>query len=510
MKIMLLQHTIRYHKAQDWILLQDPATLTYKSLLHHCKQLEQCCKQFQKAQLKGRAELTSLTVTSTRTSIHQDSISTHPKHNNCYRCRYSHTNRDYPAIGQRCHICNGMNHFSALCRARNYREYREYDRQCRHSQREPYKSRNCSRSSSRSSSRSPTRSTSHHRCTRRHRSPTPHHIDTITIAGPNKASNSNTKFNKSSTPIPSPLATFPTFSDTEDPDNTASEASIVIHSQDEDDFSTDYNAISPPRNYHILMTPPKTHRAMLPRPSCITEANDTQDQDSTAYSELPISDTETESSYTLQPEDTNFSPLQDHIAHLPRPSCSPRPTRKHLRPHFNKSQQFMNKTYIKKTKPSCIPVPKDTKNTKNSHLTMSTDLQKPSSPTPPNTQTTMKQPTPPTPRTLTASTHPQWTRKIPLLPTPPASARQFNNRNHYKQHIPRPSPIYNRFHQQQYIPRPFNHQQLPLLPLQSHQIPAFPGPHQQTPGHLTLQVSYIPVLLPYPSQLITLLQYYTA
>ena len=83
MKIMLLQHTIRYHEARDWIHLQDPATLTYKSLLNHCKQLEQCCEQFQKAQLKGRAELTSLTVASTRTSIHQDSISTHPNHNNC-------------------------------------------------------------------------------------------------------------------------------------------------------------------------------------------------------------------------------------------------------------------------------------------------------------------------------------------------------------------------------------------------------------------------------------------
>ena len=45
-KIMLLQHAIRYHKAHDWIRLQDPAALTYKSLLQHCKQLKQCCKQF--------------------------------------------------------------------------------------------------------------------------------------------------------------------------------------------------------------------------------------------------------------------------------------------------------------------------------------------------------------------------------------------------------------------------------------------------------------------------------
>ena len=146
--------------------------------------------------------------------------------------------------------------------------------------------------------------------------------------------------------------------------------------------------------------PSQDHTNHLPGPSPITEANDTQDQGSTAYSELPISDTETESSYSLHPEDTNFSPLQDHIAHLPRPPCSPRLTRQHLRPCFNKSQQFMNTTYIKKTKPSCIPIPKDTKSTKNSHLSTSTDLQKPSCPTPPYTLTTAKQPTPPTPRTL--------------------------------------------------------------------------------------------------------------
>ena len=40
-KIMLLQHAIKYHEAHDWIRLQDPAELTYKTLLQHCKQLEQ-------------------------------------------------------------------------------------------------------------------------------------------------------------------------------------------------------------------------------------------------------------------------------------------------------------------------------------------------------------------------------------------------------------------------------------------------------------------------------------
>ena len=78
-KIMLLQHTIKFHKARHWIRLQDPATLTYQPLLKHCKLLEQQYEQFQKAQQKGRADLTSIVAASaTNSSIHQDSISTHP------------------------------------------------------------------------------------------------------------------------------------------------------------------------------------------------------------------------------------------------------------------------------------------------------------------------------------------------------------------------------------------------------------------------------------------------
>ena len=40
-KIMLLQHAIKFHEAQDWIQLHDPATLTYQTHLNHCKLLEQ-------------------------------------------------------------------------------------------------------------------------------------------------------------------------------------------------------------------------------------------------------------------------------------------------------------------------------------------------------------------------------------------------------------------------------------------------------------------------------------
>ena len=70
-KIMLLQHAIKFHEARDWIRLQDQSTLTYQSLLNHCKLLEKQCEQFQKAQQKGRTDLTTITAASaTNSSIH--------------------------------------------------------------------------------------------------------------------------------------------------------------------------------------------------------------------------------------------------------------------------------------------------------------------------------------------------------------------------------------------------------------------------------------------------------
>ena len=89
-KLMLLAHAIKYHEARDWIRLQNQTTLTYQSLLSHCKLLEQRCEQFQKAQLRGRAELTTITAAASVTSsFHQDTVTNHKK-SNCTRCGYNH------------------------------------------------------------------------------------------------------------------------------------------------------------------------------------------------------------------------------------------------------------------------------------------------------------------------------------------------------------------------------------------------------------------------------------
>ena len=47
-KIMVLQHAVKYHEARDWFRLQDQSQLTYQALLSHCKMLETCCEQYQK------------------------------------------------------------------------------------------------------------------------------------------------------------------------------------------------------------------------------------------------------------------------------------------------------------------------------------------------------------------------------------------------------------------------------------------------------------------------------
>ena len=155
----------------------------------------------------------------------------------------------------------------------------------------------------------------------------------------------------------------------------------------------------------------------------------------------------------------------------------------------------MNTRCSQKTKPSCIPIPNGTRSTKNSHLSTSTDLQKPSSQTPPNTQTTVKQLTsPPTPRTATATPHPQRPRKSPLLPTPTEPAEQ----NRDKIFISGPPQHYiTRYHRNttfsrllQFQHQEFNHQQIALLPLPAHQFPAFSGP--PTYNYRFHQQPYIP------------------
>ena len=106
LKIMLLAHAIKYHEAGDWIRLQNQSTLTYQLLLAHCKLLEQRCEQYQKAQLRGRAELTTITAAASVTSsVHQDTVTTHRK-SNCTRCGYNHPKGSCQASGQQCYNCS--------------------------------------------------------------------------------------------------------------------------------------------------------------------------------------------------------------------------------------------------------------------------------------------------------------------------------------------------------------------------------------------------------------------
>ena len=98
-----------------------------------------------------------------------------------------------------------------------------------------------------------------------------------------------------------------------DTSDTVSEISIAIHSQDEEDFSTNHNA---PRNYHIPMTPPKTQKAMLPRPSHIPVpktlniTKNQQNKDNTSGDEITK---DTEHTATMPPTRTHPIPP-------PRPS----------------------------------------------------------------------------------------------------------------------------------------------------------------------------------------------
>ena len=120
LKIMVLQHAVRYHKARDWIRKQDHSQLTYQSLLFHCKLLESRCKQYQKARDRGHADLASITVVST-SSTHTDALTT-SQHTHCNKCGYSHPSTKCPAYGQQCYMHGSSNHFTALCKQRRQQQ----------------------------------------------------------------------------------------------------------------------------------------------------------------------------------------------------------------------------------------------------------------------------------------------------------------------------------------------------------------------------------------------------
>ena len=92
-KIMVLQHAVKYHEARDWIRQQDQSQLTYQALLSHCKMLEAWCEQYQKTKERGHANLASITTTTS--SLHLDAITKFKIC--CNKCRYSHPNGKCPA-----------------------------------------------------------------------------------------------------------------------------------------------------------------------------------------------------------------------------------------------------------------------------------------------------------------------------------------------------------------------------------------------------------------------------
>ena len=187
---MVLQHAVKYHKARDWICLQDQTTLMYQSLLAHCRQLEARCKQFQQAQAQGRAHLTSLaSASASKSSIHPHLQSTTKQP--CDRCGHTHSHRHCPAFNRKCFNCNNTSHFIMLCRKpHSTRSPATIPYRCRESRGRSPRSRR--RSSSRSPSRSQSRGRLTYRSSSRHSntscSPSQdnHRRRTITEEGPSQ------------------------------------------------------------------------------------------------------------------------------------------------------------------------------------------------------------------------------------------------------------------------------------------------------------------------------------
>ena len=116
MKLMVLQHEVKYHEVREWIHLQDQHALTYQSFLNYCTHPEARCKQYQQAQEQGRAQLTTITAASaTPSSLHANIQST-TTNVNCKRCRYTHPCTNCPTFNHGCYNYHNKGHFTALYR----------------------------------------------------------------------------------------------------------------------------------------------------------------------------------------------------------------------------------------------------------------------------------------------------------------------------------------------------------------------------------------------------------
>ena len=123
-KIMVLQHAVKYHETRDWIRQQNQPQVTYQALLSHCEMLEAPCKQYQKAKERSHADVASITAVTS--SLHLDAISKSKPC--CYNCGYSHPNGKCPAKGQQCYACGGYNHYTVLCQHKGCRQNKKQQR----------------------------------------------------------------------------------------------------------------------------------------------------------------------------------------------------------------------------------------------------------------------------------------------------------------------------------------------------------------------------------------------
>ena len=313
----------------------------------------------------------------THTSLHQDTITTHY---NCHRCGYIHQQNNCPKTGQRCQKCKAIGHFSALCTTQytnSHSQNRHHYRRPRHWSRSPSRDSNTSPWRSRHSN-SPTRLSTHRQCRYRW-SPQSHLINSITIAEPSAASYSDTEDipvqlkkckNRCRTPLPAKLFTFPSYSDTEDPDTTCDELPVSDTSS-ETELNPGYKILPEDINTDTDFIPFQDHTRCITGPStCSQSESRTEEPYTSNHFTVGSIELHEDSNTTIEDEQSHldnttyrhqFLTIQNHIVHIPRPHHSPRPTRQHLQPHINQSKQIMNTTYIQKTKPLHIPVPKDTK-----------------------------------------------------------------------------------------------------------------------------------------------------
>ena len=124
----MLFHATKHFEVKKWVRLKKKREdVTYPALLQYAKEHEMMAKDFNHHKSnRGITQLTSIDAIKTfkrgkkssgNGSSHRASGLSNKDSKTCSKYKMTHSCKDCPTFGKKCHKCSFKNHFSSCCRS---------------------------------------------------------------------------------------------------------------------------------------------------------------------------------------------------------------------------------------------------------------------------------------------------------------------------------------------------------------------------------------------------------